>query len=196
MRNPNTEIEGLVIEKTLALLLKKNPDQISMREIASECNVTATLIYHYYKDKTQLFQAVALSCILKLNEHISNAAEQEKNPKKRVLAAAKAFRDWCFENPRKSLLVMQGIKSMEEGPKEYLEKYYACNRTGERLLREAVKSGMAKSKNIALDIGILISGLWGCCENVILKKTEEKYWEDGITFTDRFLRMWMQEIFC
>ena len=78
MRNPNTEIEGLVIEKTLALLLKKNPDQISMREIASECNVTATLIYHYYKDKTQLFQAVALSCILKLNEHISNAAEQEK----------------------------------------------------------------------------------------------------------------------
>ena len=195
MRNANMEIVPMIMEKTLGLLMKKNPDEITMREIAKECGVTATLIYHYFSDKTQLFQAIGLDCIQKLNQIIVEASEKKRTPKTRCIAAAKAFRDWCFENPRKACLVMSGIESKEDGPGEYLEKYYACNRTGERLLKEAVKAGQAHSKDIALDIGILISGLWGSCEAVILKKSEAKYWTEGVAFSDRFLQMWENEVF-
>ena len=195
MRNANPEIVPMIKEKTLGLLMDKNPDEIGMREIAKECGVTATLIYHYYKDKTELFQSIGLDCILKLNEIITEAAEKKRKPKERAIAAAKAFRDWCFENPRKAVLVMQGIESAEEGDPEHLEKYYSCLRTGEKLLKDAVDAGAAKSKNIALDIGVLVSGLWGCCEAVILKKSDAQYWKNGTVFTDRLIEMWSSQIF-
>ncbi|MCR5045022.1 MAG: TetR/AcrR family transcriptional regulator [Treponema sp.] len=195
MRNANPQIIPLIKEKTLALLMQKSPEQIGMREIAKECGVTATLIYHYYKDKDQLFQAIGLDCILSLNQIILAAAQKKKNPKEKILAAIRAFRDWCFENPRKALLVMQGIKSAQDAPPEVIEEYYACNRTGEKLLQEAIKAGLAKSNDPNLDVGILISGLWGCCEEVILKKTDEKYWNNGEAFTERFLKIWAKSIF-
>ena len=196
MRNANPEIVPLIKEKTLNLLMDKNPDEIGMRERARECGVTATLIYHYYKDKTELFQAIGLDCILDLNKIITDSAQKKQKPKERVLAAIRAFRDWCFANPRKAVLVMQGIKSADEGPAEYLEQYYSCNRTGEHLLQEAIDAGEAQSATPALDIGILISGLWGCCESVILKKADSFYWKNGIPFTERFIQMWINEVFC
>ena len=195
MRNTNAEIVPMIMEKTLSLLMKKNPDEITMREIAKECGVTATLIYHYFADKTELFQEIGLDCILKLNDIITQAAEKKRTPKTKCIAAARAFRDWCFENPRKAVLVMSGIKSKEEGAEEDLQKFYVCNRTGERLLKEAVDEGSAHSKNIELDVGILISGLWGCCETVILKKSGAEYWNNGVDFTDRFIQLWANEIF-
>ena len=70
MRNPNTQITAIIKEKTLGLLMKKNPEQIGMRDIAAECKITATNIYHYYKDKDQLFQAVSLDCLNELNKRI------------------------------------------------------------------------------------------------------------------------------
>ncbi|MBO7136728.1 MAG: TetR/AcrR family transcriptional regulator, partial [Spirochaetaceae bacterium] len=57
MRNPNTEIIPLIKQKTLELLLEAEPSQIGMSDIARKCEITATNIYHYYKDKDSLFQS-------------------------------------------------------------------------------------------------------------------------------------------
>lgn len=63
MRNPNPNIMPLIKKRTLELLMQKNPDQIGMRDIAQNCKITATSIYHYYKDKDKLFQAISLDCL-------------------------------------------------------------------------------------------------------------------------------------
>ena len=47
MRNANPDIIPLIKSKSLELLMKRNPDSIGMRDIASSCGVTATTIYHY-----------------------------------------------------------------------------------------------------------------------------------------------------
>ena len=75
------------------------------------------------------------------------------------------------------------------------EEYYACNRTGEELLKKAVENGQAKSQNPRLDVGLLVSGLWGCIEQVLLKKSNVEYWENGVAFTDAFMELWMKSIF-
>ncbi|MBQ1627720.1 MAG: TetR/AcrR family transcriptional regulator [Treponema sp.] len=195
MRKANVEIMPLIKQRTLELLMKKNPEEIGMRDIAENCGITATSIYHYYKDKDKLFQAISLDCLYKLNDRIKEAAKNGNTIKKQIKNAIKSFRDWCFENPRLSLLVMEGIKSADDATQEIIEQYYVCNRTGEDLLRKAVAQGEARSENPRLDIGILISGLWGCIESIILKKSEPEYWEDGKEFTDRFIKIWMKSIF-
>lgn len=195
MRKPNTEIKKIIKEKSLELLMQKNPEQIGMREIAAACGITATNIYHYYKDKDRLFQEISLDCLYKLNIRLTKATQKEKTIKKQIQSAIEAYRDWCFENPRRALLVMQGIKSADDASPEVIEEYYVCNRTGERLLKEAVRQGIAKSTNPRLDVSILVSGLWGCIESVLLKKSEPDYWKKGNTYTDRFIKLWITSIF-
>ncbi len=208
MRNSNPQLIIQIKKQTLELLMYKNPEEIGMRDIASVCGITATNIYHYYKDKNELFQAVSLDCLLELNERIKTAVKEDSAKKDlprengtsvsikgKIKTAISVYRDWCFENPRRALLVMQGIKSATDVSPDIIEEYYVCNRTGENLLKEAVSQGLAKSENPRLDIGILVSGLWGCIESVILKKSEIEYWENGKTFTDRFISMWIDSIF-
>lgn len=195
MRNANTEIIPLIKRKTLELLMQKNPEQIGMRDIAAACGITATTIYHYYDDKDRLFQEIGLDCLRGLNALIAERARKGKTIKARIRNAITAYRDWCLENPRLALLVMQGIKSASDAPAERIEEYYVCNRTGEVLLKKAVKEGAARSSNPRLDVGILVSGLWGCVESVLLKKSEMEYWKNGTAFTDRFIKLWMKSMF-
>lgn len=195
MRNANTQIIPLIKQKTLELLMEAEPSQIGMRDIAKNCGITATNIYHYYKDKDTLFQAISLDCIRELNQRIKTSAADGKNSKTQVINALNAFCDWSFENPRLALLVMQGIKSAENLPPESIEEYYICNRTGEEILKKAVSEGEATSENPRLDVGLLVSGLWGCIEAVLLKKCDVEYWNNGKKFTDAFIALWIKSVF-
>jgi Transcriptional regulator len=195
MRNANPQIIPLIKQKTLELLMEAEPSQIGMRDIAKNCGITATNIYHYYKDKDTLFQAIALDCIRELNERIKAAAVKGRSAKSQVRNAVNAFCDWSFENPRLALLVMQGIKSADTLPPELIEEYYICNRTGEEILKKAIAEGSASSANPRLDIGLLVSGLWGCIEAVILKKCDVEYWDKGKKFTDAFVKLWIKSVF-
>ena len=195
MRNANPEIVQTIKTKTLELLMHREPDAITMRDIAANCKITAANIYHYYKDKDKLFQAISLDCLNDLNERIVKKSKSARTDQKRLYGAIDAFRTWCFENPRRALLVMQRIESASEADDEIVERYYVCNRTGAALLKECVQSGIARSANPDLDVGILVSGLWGCIEAVILKKCDKKYWNNGKAYTDRFIKLWMNTIF-
>ena len=100
MRNPNPNLINQIKETALKMLMEKEPSQIGMRDIASECDITATNIYHYFKDKDKLFQAVSLDCLNQINERIKENAQRGKTIKAQIKNAVIAYRDWCFENPR------------------------------------------------------------------------------------------------
>ena len=195
MRNANPELVSSIKERTLELLMEKEPAEIGMREIAQKCGISATAIYHYYRDKDCLFQAISLDCLNEINTVIESAAEKVAQPKEKCLAAIRAFRDWSLKNPRVASLVMEKIKSAVNLPPEETEKYYVCNRTGEKLLELCVEEGLARSENPRLDIGVLVFGLWGCIQSVISRKSEVEYWENAEPFTERFIKMWAENIF-
>lgn len=195
MRNANPDIIPMIKEKTLNLLMEKNPEAIGMRDIAKACGITATTIYHYYTDKDGLFQAIGLDCLLELNRRIINEVQKHQETREQILSAIGTFRDWSFENPRRALLIMQGIKSSENASPNVIEQFYTCNRTGENLLKKAVAEGRAVSENPRLDVGVLVSGVWGCIESVLLKKSDVEYWENGRQFTDHLISIWMKTIF-
>lgn len=195
MRNANPELVSSIKKRTLELLMEKEPSEIGMREIAKNCGVSATAIYHYYKDKDCLFQEISLDCLSKINSVIESAADKAASPKEKVLASIRSFRDWSLKNPRVASLVMEKIKSAVNLSPEETEKFYVCNRTGEKLLELCVEEGSARSENPRLDVGILVFGLWGCIQSVISRKSEVEYWENSEPFTERFINMWAENIF-
>ncbi|MGN0728388.1 TetR/AcrR family transcriptional regulator [Treponema sp.] len=194
MRNPNAEIVAQIKENTLALLMKKDPAEIGMRDIAAKCNITAANIYHYFKDKTSVFQAISRDSIAELNSLILKASEN-LSPREKILNAASVFRDWCLAHPRRAVLLFSKTESDIEASGEIFSDYYQANRTAASFLEECISEGIAYSDNPERDINVFISGLWGCIESSILKKSEPRYWSDCSELTQRFIDIWMSAVF-
>lgn len=187
MRNTNKDLENLILEKTLELLQTKEPYEIGMRDIAKSCNVTATSIYLYFKDKNDLFRHISIQQIKLLEQKMQEKFTDEKPTKQTIILALKTFRDWCFENPKTALLFMDKIDVDPDADLSELSPYYICNRLGESLLRKCDSEGTFKSKQFLINTNILIFGLWGCIESVLRQRSDIELWNKGIEYTDQFI---------
>ena len=201
MSKPETDLAPRIKEKTLELLMEKEPEEISTRDIAKACGVTATSLYYYYKDKEALFTEVKLCCVEKMDkfisrqvakktsEHRRQKSNKEPNPLEEARAGLKAFRDWAFANPRIALLVMGRLKADVRDDPEKMKKYYQSYLFAQVFLDRAVEAGLSDSKDTLLDVSLCIAALWGAIESVLLNRTVPQYWSKrgGLQFTDKMI---------
>jgi AcrR family transcriptional regulator len=188
MRKPNPEQEVLIRQKTLELLLIKEPEAISMREIASSCGVTATTIYYYYKDKDTLFETIKIECLSAMEKYIISKTDTSLSPMEQLKSGMRAFRDWAFEHPRIAVLVMGRFKPNLAASGEELAKYYNANTFAIQLLDNAASQGLISIEDTRLESALLIAALWGGIESILLNRTFPDYWGKGVFFTDRMIQ--------
>ena len=199
MSKPETDLAPRIREKTLELLMVKEPEEISTRDIAKACGVTATSIYYYYKDREALFNEIKLDCVEKMDKFLSEKVEKEiikqqkqgkkPNPLTEFRLGLESFRDWAFSNPRIALLVMERIKADTHKDVEKINKYYKSTVFAKESLDKSVQSGLINSKDTLLDASLCISALWGAIEMVLLNRTVPQYWtkRGGIDFTNKII---------
>ena len=199
MGKPKTDLAPRIRQKTLELLMEKEPEEISTRDIAKACGATTTCIYYYYKDKETLYMEIKLYCIEEMDKFITNQVEKEikknqkagkkTNPLIEIRAGLEAFRDWAFKNPRIALLVMERLKADTLADQEKMQKYYKSTISLKTLADKAVHAGFIKSKDTLLDVSLCISALWGAIESVLLNRTIPQYWtlKGKIIFTDKMI---------
>lgn len=193
MRLPNPILETEILEAALELMQDKDPSQIGMREVAKKCGISATSIYNYYKDKNQLLIRISITCLTELKDKMTARVSKVDEKKEKVREALAAYRDWCFEKPKTALLVFTKLE--EEINDELIMNFYICNRMGEILLEDCAAENILKVEDIKLNTGIAISGLWGCIESIITKRSDPIYWNKGKEFTDRFIDIMMETYF-
>jgi len=199
MGRPETDLAPRIREKTLELLLEKEPEAISTRDIAKACGVTATSLYYYYRDRDALFTEIKLCCIEEMDRFIAGQAAKKaavfrKSGKKitipdEIRAGLEAFRDWAFANPRIALLVMGRLQADTQADPEKMKKYYQSHVVAKTMLDKAVQAGVSKSKDTLLDASLAIAALWGAIESVLLNRTTPQYWSKrgGIEFTNKMI---------
>lgn len=193
MRLPNPVLETEILEAALELMQDKDPSQIGMRDVAKKCGISATSIYNYYKDKNELLIRISITCLTELKNQMSARVSKVEGLKERVREAFETYRDWCFEKPKTALLIFTKLE--EEINDELIMNFYICNRMGEILLEECAAENILKVDDIKLNTGIAISGLWGCIESIITKRSDPIFWNDGKAFTDRFIDIMMDAYF-
>jgi len=206
MSKPKTDLAPQIRGKTLELLLEKEPEEISTRDIAKVCGVTATSLYYYYKDKEDLFTQVKLDCIAKMDEFITENVTKKakkfiKSGKKwdsleETRAGLEAFRDWSFESPRVALLVMGRLKADTQADNEKMQKYYKSTDFAKTILEKAVKAGLLYSKDTMLDASLCIAALWGAVESVLLNRTIPQYWSKtgSLNFTNKMIDFLLESL--
>ena len=192
MRLPNKELENQILQMAIELLMEKEPAEIGMRDVAKKCNISATSIYNYYKDKNELFMKISISCLGELAEKMKGAIKEMDDPVEKIITALKVYRNWCFEKPKVAVLIFSKLE--ENIGDEDIMNFYVCNRMGENLLEECKDKGIYKGKDIRLDTGIIISGMWGCIESIITKRADPDFWNEGVAFTDRFIDLMINSI--
>ena len=195
MRTADPELERKILSTALGLLMKQEPDEIGMRDIAKACNVSATAIYHYYQDKTALFEAVKLDCLSDLQVCMESRIALYKTSYDKIRAALEAFAAWCFDNPQKALLVMGRLKANTTATTEELKPYYTCSELGQKLLEQAVQDHTAVSDDPRLDTSVAVSALWGTVEAILLNRADPAYWQSGKAYAQRFITMYLSIIF-
>mgnify|MGYP002512987061 CR=1 FL=1 len=164
------------------------PEEIeTCRSIAEKCGVTATTIYRYYKDKEDLFRKISLDNLERLNFFLEKRVSKIDNPKEKLIAALKAFRDWCFENPRTAQLFMGKISVDDNASEAEIESFYTSQRFGQKLLENCLKNNSVTLTDTKCHTDLIIFSLWGCIESVLLKRSDPEYWSKGIEFTDQFI---------
>ena len=204
MSKPKTDLAPQIMEKTLGLLMEKEPEEISTRDIAKACGVTATSLYYYYRDKEALFSEVKLDCIAKMDtfiiEYVAKKARnfskagRKWNSLTEMRAGLEAFRDWAFGSPRIALLVMGRLKADTQADPEKMLKYYRSTDFAQAALNRAVQAGAIHSKDTLLDANLCIAALWGSIELVLLKRTIPHYWSKNgsINFTTKMIDLLLE----
>ncbi len=198
MGKPETDLAGRIRDKTLELLLEKEPEEISTRDIARACGVTATSLYYYYRDREAVFTAVKLRCVEKMDEFIAQEVskkaaayrgQDEPHLLEEMRAGLEAFRDWAFANQRIALLVMGRLKADIQEDPEKMQKYYRSTGFAKILLDRAVQAGLSDSTDTTLDASLCIAALWGAIESVLLNRTLPEYWPQsgGLNFTNKMI---------
>lgn len=185
MRRQNLEIEEQIKLKTKVLLMEKDPAEIGMRDIASSLGVTATTIYHYFKDKDDVFRHITRDCMKEFSVDMKKKILGPETSKEKLITALKFFRDWCFENPRMAFLVMGKVNSDPKMTLENVEYYYGCHKLAEALLEACNREGSLKTPDCRFKANFIIASLWGCISSILTERTEPEYWKDGIDFTNR-----------
>jgi len=208
MSKPETDLAPRIMEKTLVMLMKKEPEEISTRDIAKACGVTATSLYYYYRDRETLFTEIKLCCIEKMDQFITEkiakkTSDYHKKGKKlttldEIRAGFEAFRDWAFANPRIALLVMGRLQADTQADPEKMKKYYRSTFFAKTMFDKAVKAGLLKSGDTLLDASLCIAALWGAVESVLLNRTVPKYWSKrgGIEFTGKMIDLLLSSLMC
>jgi AcrR family transcriptional regulator len=206
MGRPETDLAPKIRDKTLELLLEKEPEEISTRDIAKACGVTATSLYYYYKDREALFNEIKLDCVEKMDKFISEKVKKgvlkqhrqgkKSNPLIEARLGLEAFRDWAFSKPRIALLVMGRLKADTQVDPEKMKKYYQSAVWGKMVFDRAVQTGFSSSNDTLLDASLCIAALWGAIELTLLNRTIPQYWSKrgGIEFTNKMIDLLLTSV--
>ena len=60
-----------IAEALVSLIENNNYNEITIQEIASECNISRRTIYRHFKTKNEILSYSFRSCVLKLADYIS-----------------------------------------------------------------------------------------------------------------------------
>jgi len=78
----------------------------SIEDIASGARVTKGALYHHFKDKKQVFEAVFVQIENEMNERVLAASERSSDPFEKLRLACHAFLDACLDPDVRQIVVL------------------------------------------------------------------------------------------
>ena len=88
-----------IIKTARQMIEAEGVDKLSLRSLAEALGVKAPSLYRYVRNKTALLRAINERTARELAQHLYDAADENLPARERLIAVARAFRQFAHENP-------------------------------------------------------------------------------------------------
>lgn len=160
-----------ILEASEKLFLQKGYDNVTMDEIARECELSKGTLYLYYKSKEELFCVLLIKCMDVLIHMFKEGIEGKKSIVEKMQAIGVKYLEFYYKYPQyfKILNYMgehKSIKSegMEDLEKQLIKKNKELWDIDVQILEEGKKEGIFKNDFDSFEFSIM---LWASSNGVI-----------------------------
>ncbi|RJF89832.1 TetR/AcrR family transcriptional regulator [Oleomonas cavernae] len=148
-----------IIDESSKLFATVGFGTASISMIASKCGISKALIYHYYKDKTQILFDMLKNHVDELNHLISEALEKDLNPEEKLKFVTSLLMDIYMRTRDRHIVLMNEIHSLAPDEQEYLKKSQGEMIHGfSELIADLHGSKYLKSAGTKTAVGMMLLG--------------------------------------
>jgi AcrR family transcriptional regulator len=117
-------------------------------ELVREAGMTRGALYHHFKDKRALFEAVFEDVEQSLMAQIGAAADPNANAWERLLGACDTFLDSCLERDVQQIVLVDGPSVLNWDRWREIEERYALGAV-EAMLQASIDAGFLRAQPVA-----------------------------------------------
>ena len=132
-----------ILEATQALLLEGGPEGISIRRVSARCGFKAPTIYHHFRDKTGLIDALLEERFAELLARLQRV-QRRVDPAEYLRALARAFLEFGLDNPSHYAL----LTAPRLAPSELLPSAEAARELVFGALSEVARAGALRTPDL------------------------------------------------
>jgi len=180
-RRSNTErsqaTRGILIEAARTLLFEKGYAAMGTPEVVEKAGVTRGALYHHFKDKQALFQAVVEAEATLIAEEIEGSSVSATTPLEALLLGSKAYFRAIRQPGRVRMLLLDGPAVL--GPEEMRR---IDSETGGRELRHGIRNALGRhASTVEIDIcADLASAMFDRAALACDAKADDRSYENAI----------------
>jgi AcrR family transcriptional regulator len=153
-----------ILDAASELFVRDGYENVSMRRIAEKIEYSATTIYLYFKDKSELLEQVCKETFGRLVQRLSKIMDQPGDPVERLKRGLLAYIQFGLENPHHyratfMMVLPEGFerKKLQQEDSPGMQAYAFLTRG----LAECIKAGKTPAMNVELGAQTLWAGAHG-----------------------------------
>ena len=135
-----------IVQRSVTLFANVGFKDVTYQIIAEHCGISRTVLYRYFTDKTQIFNAAIREVVSRVvRKHAEIMRSTTLSAAERILQISRAALDCLYDNPDFLTVVMEVVTSIQHGGHDLSRKILGhtigLKRVFQTLISEGISSG-------------------------------------------------------
>jgi AcrR family transcriptional regulator len=158
-----------IIDATLDILAEDGYENLSIRKIANKIEYSPGIIYHYFKDKSEIVNCIVEEKYANIVKIINEVPVDYENPHKTITDTLRVYIDFMLSSPEQfKAMLMNDVESVREKV-NMLDEGISKKRKSIGSLRDIISSGIENGKFREGDAELTAQIIWTSTYGLILR---------------------------
>ncbi len=147
IRTPSSPDHRATIGATAeALFAERGFDGTPIREIALRAGSTKALIYHYYRNKEDLYLSLLEAAVSEVVTRVEEIAARSDNPEEKVHGVVEVFLDYYHTHPQRFQMIQRAVDEHGAAATTLAERWFSrAHLALQEIAAEGIRQGLFKS---------------------------------------------------
>jgi len=187
----NPDILKKIMDVVKELIKSKGLDAVSMRTVGELAGITPTTIYYYFKDKSEMIEAVKQDALSQLDQFVEKAIDTNLSFALQLKSLISSFINWSLQNQTLAELIFEKLHEHIELTDDLVKLYYKTQLRAADILERGQQNGEFKFKDSNLEAALIFAWLQGVIISFFDKRLPPDFWDHPQPLVDRFFEIYI-----